>query len=122
MCSEHIIPQRRRHAKAAGLKYINIRIDGHGTPTDAQAIEFLKDVDDPANGVVYVHCAGGRHRTGSMIAVYRMTHDGWTADQAFQEMKRYDFEYGMGHGSLRNYVYAFYAHLEEKGVVVTSNK
>jgi protein-tyrosine phosphatase len=98
----------QRDTEAAGLKYINIGIDGHGTPTDAQAIEFLKDVDDPANGVVYVHCAGGRHRTGSMIAVYRMTHDGWTIDQAYNEMLAYDFYTGGGHEGFKMYVYDYY--------------
>ena len=98
----------KRDAEAAGLKYINIGIDGHGTPTDTQAIEFLKNLDDPANGVVYVHCAGGRHRTGSMIAVYRMTHDGWTIGQAYNEMLAYDFYTGGGHEGFKTYVYDFY--------------
>ncbi len=34
----------RRDAQAAGLKYINIGIYVHGKPTDAQSLEFLKDV------------------------------------------------------------------------------
>jgi protein tyrosine phosphatase (PTP) superfamily phosphohydrolase (DUF442 family) len=80
----------RELAEAAGLTYVNIPIDGHGTPTDDQATAFLKAVDGTA-GTVYVHCAGGRHRTGSMVAVYRMTHNGWTVDQAYAEMEAYDF-------------------------------
>jgi protein-tyrosine phosphatase len=97
-----------RDAKAAGLQYINIGIDGTGTPTDAQAMEFLNAVDDPANGVVYVHCAGGRHRTGSMIAIYRMTHDGWTLDQAYNEMLAYDFYTSGGHAGFKTYVEDYY--------------
>jgi len=97
-----------RDAKAAGLNYVNIRIDGHGIPTDAQAAQFLKIVDDPASGVVYVHCAGGRHRTGSMIAVYRMAEDGWTIDQAYKEMLAYDFYTGGGHEGFKTYVYDYY--------------
>jgi protein-tyrosine phosphatase len=97
----------RRDAETAGLKYINIGIDGHGGPTDAQAIEFLNDVDS-ADGVVYVHCAGGRHRTGSMIAVYRMTHDGWTLDQAYNEMLAYDFYTDGGHEGFKTYVDNYY--------------
>jgi len=45
-------------------------------------------VNDPENQLVYVDCVGGRHRTGVMTAVYRMTRDGWTADQAFKEIRR----------------------------------
>ena len=60
-------------------------------PTAEQLSLFLKVVNDPANHPVYVHCAGGRHRTGVMTAVYRMHHDKWTAEQAFKEMKQYKF-------------------------------
>ena len=97
-----------KSAKAAGLKYINIRINGHGTPTDAEATEFLKSVDDPENGVVYVHCAGGRHRTGSMIAIYRMVKDGWTIDQSYKEMLAYDFYTSGGHQGFKTYVFDYY--------------
>jgi len=97
-----------RDAKAAGLNYINIPIDGHASPTDAQAGQFLKDVKNPDLGVIYVHCAGGRHRTGSMIAIYRMAEDGWTADKAYQEMLAYDFYTSGGHGGFKTYVFDYY--------------
>jgi hypothetical protein len=57
-----------------------------------------------------------------MTAIYRITNDGWTADRAFAEMKQYDFEYGFGHGTLRDYVYNFYNKMDHKGVVADSNK
>ena len=97
-----------QYAKDAGLKYVNIRIDGHGTPTDAETAEFLKIVNDPSSGVVYVHCAGGRHRTGSMIAVYRMAEDGWTIDQAYKEMLAYDFYTSGGHEGFKSYVFDYF--------------
>jgi hypothetical protein len=45
-----------------------------------------------------------------MTAIYRITHDGWTADQAYQEMKDYDFENGFfgGPAAQRKFVYSFY--------------
>ncbi len=107
--------------EAQGMKFYRIPMSDRGQPSAGQAELFLKLVNDPANQPVFVHCAGGRHRTGAMSAIYRITH-GWSADQAFQEMKRYDFENGMGHGSLKHYVYAYYSQIEEKGVVVNSNK
>lgn len=64
------------------------------TDVGAMLKYFLRLVNDPANGAVYVHCKGGRHRTGAMTAAYRLTHDGWTAEQAFEEMLRYDFNGG----------------------------
>jgi len=75
-----------------------------------QVAEFLKLVNDPANWPVYVHCKGGRHRTGALTAAYRITHDGWTADQAWDEMKKYDFNDSFfgGPPAQKNFVYAFY--------------
>jgi protein tyrosine/serine phosphatase len=57
-----------------------------------------------------VHCKGGRHRTGALTAIYRITHDGWTADQAYKEMKEYEFEHGFfgGPSAQKHYVYSFY--------------
>src|SRR6476660_7994972 len=88
--------------EAQGMKFYRIGMSDKSEPSTEQAELFLKLVNDPANQPVFVHCAGGRHRTGAMSAIYRITHDGWSADQAFLEMKRYDFDYGMGHGSLKN--------------------
>ena len=65
-------------------------------------------VNDPSNLPVYVHCQGGRHRTGAMTAVYRLTHDKWTADQAYGEMKKYGFETFIGHPQLKTFVYDYY--------------
>jgi protein-tyrosine phosphatase len=98
----------KAEAEAAGLKYINIPIKDSGTPNDEQASAFLQAVENPENGVVYVHCAGGRHRTGSMLAVYRMVHDNWTIDQAYDEMLAYDFYTRNGHKGFKTYVYDFY--------------
>jgi tyrosine-protein phosphatase SIW14 len=106
--------------EAQGMKFFRIPMSDKNQPSGDQAELFLKIVNDPENQPVFVHCAGGRHRTGAMSAIYRITHDGWSADQAFDEMKHYDFEYGMGHGSLKTYVYSFYSKIEDKGVVVST--
>jgi len=106
--------------EAQGMKFFRIPMSDKNQPAGDQAELFLKIVNDPENQPVFVHCAGGRHRTGAMSAIYRITHDGWSADQAFEEMKHYDFEYGMGHGSLKTYVYSFYSQIEDKGVVVST--
>jgi Tyrosine phosphatase family len=41
-------------------------------PTREQLALFLGIVNDPVRQPVYVHCKGGKHRTGVMTAVYRM--------------------------------------------------
>jgi len=92
---------------AAGMKFVRIGMTTSQAPTDVQIAQFFDIVNNPANQPVYVHCAGGRHRTGTMTALYRMTFDGWNAAQAYGEMKQYRFEGFPDHPVLRNYVYAY---------------
>ena len=93
----------------AGMKFYRIPMTTSERPSDAAVAEFLKLVNDPANQPVFVHCQGGRHRTGVMTAVYRMTNDGWTANRAYDEMKQFHFEGFPGHPQLKNFVYDFYS-------------
>jgi protein tyrosine/serine phosphatase len=91
----------------AGMKYVRIPMSTRRAPTAAQMAQFLELVNDPANQPVYVHCAGGRHRTGVMTAAFRMSVDGWTSDRAFKEMKSYKFGADFLHPEFKRYVYAY---------------
>ena len=96
-------------ARAAGLEYVNIPLTTKRAATEEQTAQFLKLVNDPAKLPVFVHCKGGRHRTGQMTAIYRITHDGWTAARAYQEMKKYDFEDSWFYPRpLKKYVFSYY--------------
>ena len=97
-------------ARSVGMQYFNIPLKPSTPATAAQTDYFLKLVNDPANWPVYVHCKGGRHRTGALTAIYRITHDGWTAEQAYEEMKRYDFNQGFfgGPSAQKKFVFSFY--------------
>src|SRR6188508_3379568 len=53
----------RGQVEKAGMQFHRIGMTTHTAPTKAQIAEFLKLVNDPANQPVYVHCAGGKHRT-----------------------------------------------------------
>jgi len=85
---------------------------------------FLLDDSDHGFVVVHVHTITngiderpnrigidtGAYRTGALTAIYRITHDGWTAEQAFEEMKKYDFESGWfgGPQDQKKFVFEFY--------------
>jgi protein tyrosine phosphatase (PTP) superfamily phosphohydrolase (DUF442 family) len=94
-------------AGRAGLKYIAIPMTTRTAPTGQQLAQFLEIVANPANLPVYVHCVGGRHRTGVMTAAYRMTHDGWDAARAFAEMKQYKFGADFLHPEFKAFVYGY---------------
>lgn len=91
-------------AEALGMRYVNIPMSDKDYPPASKIDEFLKLVDDPTTGKFYVHCAGGRHRTGVIGAVYRFNHYGWNYDQAYAEMKKYDFYTRWGHGDMKKFV------------------
>jgi protein tyrosine phosphatase (PTP) superfamily phosphohydrolase (DUF442 family) len=93
--------------RRAGMQFYRIPMTTSVAPTEAQIAQFFKIVNDPANQPVFVHCAGGRHRTGTMTALLRMTQDGWNADRAYSEMKRFHFEGFLDHPVLRRFVYAY---------------
>ena len=94
-------------ARTAGLNYVRIGMNTRVNPTPAQVAQFLSIVNDPAQQPVYVHCAGGHHRTGVMTAVYRMTKDGWAGAQAFSEMKKYGFGADWLHPEFKKFVLAY---------------
>jgi hypothetical protein len=43
-----------------------------------------------------------------MVAIYRMTQDGWTIDEAYKEMLAYDFYTGGGHEGFKTYVFDYF--------------
>ena len=99
----------------AGMKYINLPMSDKEYPSAEAAERFLSLVNDKANWPVYVHCAGGRHRTGAMTAVFRMKMQGWDVDQAYDEMKDYDFYTRWGHKAMKTYVFDYYRGLVQRG-------
>jgi tyrosine-protein phosphatase SIW14 len=96
--------------QSAGMKFVRIPLTTSVAPAQAAVEKFLTLVNDAANQPVYVHCQGGRHRTGVMTAIYRITHDHWTPDRAFAEMVQFQFKKGfVSHDALKNFVYNFSA-------------
>ncbi|MGH9897926.1 MAG: fused DSP-PTPase phosphatase/NAD kinase-like protein [Pyrinomonadaceae bacterium] len=76
-------------AKALGLRYYNVPMPGFSRPTEEQVGRVLALINDPLNGKVFVHCNHGADRTGTVIACYRISHDGWASACARREAKRY---------------------------------
>ena len=102
----------RQFVESAGMKFFRIPMTTRTAPTSDDISRFLQLVNDPANQPVYVHCAGGRHRTGVMTALYRMSHDGWNSDRAFKEMKQYDFGADFLHPEFKRFVFGYHVELQ----------
>jgi protein tyrosine/serine phosphatase len=110
-------PDEQRLVESLGMKYVNIPMGDKKYPTPEVTENFLKTVNDPATGKFFVHCAGGRHRTGAMGAVYRFRFYDWSFDQAYKEMKQYDFYTTFGHQAFKDFVEDYYARSQASKVV-----
>lgn len=89
-----------------GLRYYSISLPGFSRPRDEEVQRVLDIINDPENQPVFVHCRHGEDRTGTIIACYRITHDGWKAAEAKKEAESYGMswtEIGM-----KSYIDEFY--------------
>jgi hypothetical protein len=53
--------------------------------------EFYRLFDEPANLPVLVHCVGGRHRTGTFVALFQLEYQRQGIEDVLREMYSYDF-------------------------------
>ena len=94
----------KRDVEALGMRYVNIPMSDSSYPKAEQINAFLKLVNDSSTGTMFIHCAGGRHRTGVMGAAYRYNVNHWNYNQVYAEMQDYDFYTKWGHGDLKTFV------------------
>jgi len=76
--------------RAVGFNNVlHLPLTGSVMPTEKQAVDYLKFVQNPRNQPVLIHCTAGRDRTGMMAALVRYSVDGWTLDDALKEARQY---------------------------------
>jgi protein tyrosine/serine phosphatase len=103
---DEISRDEQTEAETAGLRYFNISMPGLSAPSDEQVSRVLAIIDNQENQPVFIHCKRGSDRTGTIAAVYRISHEGWNAERAITEAKRYGMswaEFGM-----RGYISGYY--------------
>ena len=84
--SEYNAEEESAKARALGLRYVNIPVDGT-EPKDALVEEFLKATDDPLNRPAFIHC-GSANRVGAFWMIRRVLRDGWSLEKAEDEAKK----------------------------------
>ena len=117
---EDPMPYEKSAVESMGMRYVNLAIEDKKSPDEAQVVAFLKLVNDPSTGKFFVHCAGGRHRTGIMGAVYRFNLYGWNFEQVYAEMKQYDFYTSWGHGDQKKYVEDYWQRVQSGEIHVAA--
>lgn len=67
------------------LDYVHIKINTF-RPQEEHVVRFLRVMADAERHPVFVHCKHGADRTGTMAAFYRIVFQGWSKQEALQEM------------------------------------
>ena len=111
----------KQNVEALGMRYVHIPMIAKKYPESTQVEQFLKLVDDPETGKFFVHCAGGRHRTGVMGAVYRFHHYKWDFEQVYAEMKKYDFYTRWGHGDFKKFVHDYAENIQTQAAAAATS-
>ncbi len=89
--------------KDTGLGYEHIYMKTWH-PEDKKVLRFLQIVTDPNRVPVLVHCEHGADRTGTMCAIYRVAVQGWSKNDAINEMTNGGFGFYSGWQNLVNYI------------------
>jgi protein tyrosine/serine phosphatase len=71
---------------------------------DEDVVRFLKIVTDKNRTPVFVHCQYGSDRTGTMCAIYRIAIQGWSKDEAIEEMTKGNFGFHEIWANLVDYI------------------
>ncbi len=93
---DHTTIKEKALCSEMGVKYIHLMPDlvsRNAKPGDRPTVieGMLESYDDPSNYPMLVHCKAGLHRTGILVAIYRMEYEGWTPDQAYRELRAHGF-------------------------------
>jgi protein tyrosine phosphatase (PTP) superfamily phosphohydrolase (DUF442 family) len=83
--------EEREQVEAHGMRSFGVPMSAFGEVNQQMVRRAVALMTNPANQPVYVHCLQGRDRTGVVVAVYRMEIDGWSREEALEEMQAYGF-------------------------------
>ena len=95
--ADDVRPDEAASARIHGMVYHQVPLHGFSAPTSAE-VEQLLALIESSPAPVFIHCEYGADRTGTIVACYRIRHDGWTPAHALAEAKLYglsDWEFGM---------------------------
>ncbi|MEX0713155.1 MAG: tyrosine-protein phosphatase [Pirellulales bacterium] len=84
------VARERRALRARGIAHRHVPM-GYRQPSDQTLRQALAIISNPALQPVYVHCKQGRDRSGLVVGVFRVRHQGWTPSTAYREMERLGF-------------------------------
>ncbi len=81
----------KKAVESHGMRSLGLPMSAYGAVEAGTVRRAVALMADPANRPVYVHCLQGRDRTGVVVAVYRVEVDGWSPNEAEEEMRAFGF-------------------------------
>ena len=104
--------QVQKEVETAGLRYFSVPMPGLSAPTDDEVARVMAIIDNPQNQPIFIHCKRGSDRTGTIGAIYRISHDGWTAERALAEAKTYGMSWA--EVGMKGYIVNYYKQQSRK--------
>jgi tyrosine-protein phosphatase SIW14 len=86
-----LVENERRRAASLDMRFINLPGSGWAAPKDQEIVQFLNLLLERPRRIIFIHCWLGGDRSGMFIAAYRIAFEGWSPQQAIQEMREFHY-------------------------------
>ncbi len=106
------IQREKELAEAHGLQFIHLHLSNWFASKDEEIHAIIEVIRNPELQPVFIHCKRGADRTGTIIAVYRMKFENWTAAEANQEAKKHGI--GWWQVWMKDYIKDYYERMKDK--------
>ena len=111
-----LMERERAHAESLGMRLVSIPGTGWTAPRDEQVAQFFALASETPRRKIFIHCWFGGDRDGMFVAAYRIAFDGWTAEEAVQEMRAFHYKEFL-HPNMKWYVRKFPKRLAKSPVL-----
>jgi protein tyrosine/serine phosphatase len=86
------IAAEAKKLSSMGIEHRHVPMD-YFPRRDGSVPRAIQVMSDPSLRPIYVHCKHGRDRTGLVIALHRVGHEGWAHHHAYREMTEHGFDH-----------------------------
>jgi len=105
-----LVDSERLRAESLNMRFINLPGSGWTTPKDEEIVQFFDLIREQPRKTIFIHCWLGGDRSGMFIAAYRITFEGWSPQQAVDEMRAFHYLH-FWHPNMAHWVEQFPYHL-----------
>lgn len=94
---DYAIKREREWADELNIRYYSLPMSASAHPRDRTVNKALELLADTRKHPILIHCYHGQDRTGLIVGLHRVEHEGWEADEAYEEMKEIGFRTFLWH-------------------------